>query len=311
MDGKRSRTALLALAVILLGLNLWQGVRISDLEGRVAELQNTLVYQMNDLRGTVGGLSRQLEEGEKLVREWELTPAGIDREEECLSAEISLALKEWGADTEVRITARQGPEDSTVFLESQGTGRFTGTLPVSLTVGEALRLEARINSGGTSRQEELGAWDDVSMLLPVQINGSGYSGPTYRNGIFSMGGYNVYLSNQDYEPLAAVEEPVFSLKRNGRTVWEAEAVSAREVLESSEGLSGGELEELLEVEDGGYYTAGTAEAECQTGDTLEMFFTCRDAYGLRYVFPLESWEIDAKGKLPVTAPAARPLLSWD
>lgn len=50
------------------------------------------------------------------------------------------------------------------------------------------------------------------------------------------------------------------------------------------------------------------EAECRTGDTLEMFFTCRDACGLRYLFPLASWEIDAEGKLPVTAPASHPVL---
>ena len=126
------------------------------------------------------------------------------------------------------------------------------------------------------------------MLLPLQISSSGYGGPEYQNGIFSVDNYCLYLINRVGE-FAAAEEPVFFLQRNGVTVWEAEAAA---------------------LEEGGYFTDGTAEAEGQAGDTMAMFFTCRDASGLRYTFPLESWEI-AKDIIRNTAPAASPILSWD
>ena len=86
---------------------------------------------------------------------------------------------------------------------------------------------------------------------------------------------------------------MFFLQRNGVTVWEAEAAAP---------------------EENGYSTGGTAEAECQTGDTMALFFACRDAEGLRYTFPLESWEIIEGGEdsdIRHMAPAVSPMLSWD
>lgn len=302
------QTATLILCAALLAVTLWQGEKISELQAQAAALDRRVIETAQNTRMAIGDLSSRIAEGEKLVRDWELAPTGMDKETNSLLTEVSLNLKEWRADTEVRLTARQGSNTNIVYLGSNGTGRFSGSLPVSLA-GEALSLEVRVDGGGTSRQEELGGWDDVSMLLPVQISGSGYGEPTYRNGVFSVDDYSVNLTDRNYEP-AAVKEPAFYLQRNGETVWEAEGVPRMDAWAAS-GLSMEEAREAGLAVEGSYSVDGPAEAECQPGDAMALFFTCRDEYGLKYTFPLESWQVDGDGRMPVTAPRSSPALSWD
>lgn len=290
------QVATLILCAALLAVTLWQGEKISELQAQAAALDRRVIETAQNTRMAIGDLSSRITEGEKLVRDWELAPTGMDKETNSLLTEFSLNLKEWRADTEVRLTARQGSNTNIVYLGSNGTGQFSGSLPVSLA-GETLSLEARVDGGGTSRQEELGGWDDVSMLLPLRITGSGYGGPTYRNGVFSVDDYSVNLSGPDYT-LATAKEPAFFLQCNGETVWEGAGVPP--------------LDDQVLRE--GAYTPGKAlEVECQPGDTVALFFTCRDEYGLKYTFPLESWEItgDRRDSVTDTAPAASPILSWD
>lgn len=306
------QVATLILCAALLAVTLWQGEKISELQAQAAALDRRVIETAQNTRMAIGDLSSRIAEGEKLVRDWELAPTGMDKETNSLLTEVSLNLKEWRADTEVRLTARQGSNTNIVYLGSNGTGQFSGSLPVSLPVslaGEALSLEVRVDGGGTSRQEELGGWDDVSMLLPVQISGSGYGEPTYRNGVFSVDDYSVNLTDRNYEP-AAVKEPAFYLQRNGETVWEAEGVPRMDAWAAS-GLSMEEAREAGLAVEGSYSVDGPAEAECQPGDAMALFFTCRDEYGLKYTFPLESWQVDGDGRMPVTAPGSSPALSWD
>lgn len=302
------QVATLILCAALLAVTLWQGEKISELQAQAAALDRRVIETAQNTRMAIGDLSSRIAEGEKLVRDWELAPTGMDKETNSLLTEVSLNLKEWRADTEVRLTARQGSNTNIVYLEDTGTGRFSGSLPVSLA-GEALSLEVRVDGGGTSRQEELGGWDDVSMLLPVQISGSGYGEPTYRNGVFSVDDYSVNLTDRNYEP-AAAKEPAFYLQRNGETVWERAGVPRMDAWAAS-GLSMEEAREAGLAVEGSYSIDGPAEAECQPGDTMALFFTCRDEYGLKYTFPLESWQVDGDGRMPVTAPGSSPALSWD
>lgn len=315
MGGKRSwvQIVTLILCAVLLAVTLRQGEKISELQVQVVTLDRRVVETDQNTRVAIQDLSLQMAEGEKLVRGWELTPADMDRETSSLRIEFSLSLKEWRADTEVWLIACQGSETRNVSLENNGDGRFSGALPIS-PEGEALCLEVRIDSGGTSRREELGGWDDVAMLLPVRMSGSGYSGPTYQNDVFSLGEYFVNLTDQNDQP-AAVEEPAFFLKRNGETVWEGPGVPQAEAWAAS-GISEEEIREMGPP-DGGYSTSGPVEIACRPGDTAAMFFTCRDEYGLRYTFPMESWKIDPDKMgdphdgMAVTAPGFRPALSWD
>ena len=306
------------LCAVLLGLNLWQSWKIEALRQEVWSAQWGVLNDFNSMKQQVTGLSSRIAEGEKLVQDWELAPTGMDKGTNSLLTEFSLNLKEWRADTEVRLTARQGSDMNIVYLGSTGTGRFSGALPVSLA-GESLSLEVRVDGGGISRQEELGGWEDISMLLPLRIVGSGYGGPTYRNGVFSVDDYSVNLSGPDYT-LATAKEPAFFLQRNGETVWEGAGVPRMDAWAAS-GLSVEEAREAGLAVEGSYSTGGTVEVECQSGDTVSLFFTCRDEYGLKYTFPLESWEIDPSWMTPShsgtasgggsNGPAANPVLSWD
>lgn len=311
MSGKRIQILTLVLCAALLGLNLWQGRRIGELEQQIRSDQSSASWDIRSLQQQISALSSQIAEGEKKIQDWDLAPAGMDRTSNSLLTEVSLTLKEWRADTEVRLTARQGSNTHIVALESGGTGRFSGALPVSLD-GEGVSLEVRIESDGTSRQEELGGWTDITMLLPVQVSSSGYGGPTYQNGVFSVSDYTVDLSDRNYEPVA-VEEPVFFLQRSGETVWERAGVLPRDSWEAM-GFSEEEaLAEGLTDRTGVYSTDGTVEADCERGDTLTLFFSCRDKYGLKYTFQLQSWEInpDRHGSLPTDARWSSPVLSWE
>lgn len=318
MRQKWMQAVTLGLCAVLLGLTLWQNAQITNLQNQLDNARNGIQGSVNTLYGRVTALESRMEEGEKLVRDWELTPAGMDKEAGSLLTECSLTLKEWRADTEVWLTARQGSDANLVFLENTGSGRFAGSLPVSLT-GGALSLEIRISSDEANRQEELGSWDDIALLLPLRITGTSYGGPTYQDGVFSLDSYTVDLTDQNDQP-AAAEEPVFSLRRNGETAWEAKGVMPEDDWSAS-GLSPEEAREAGFLRDGAYSTGGAVEVECQPGDTLALFFTCRDEYGLKYTFPLESWEVDPNwmtGSHSGSAagggsigPAAGPVLSWD
>lgn len=278
----------LVLCAVLLAVTLWQGREIEGLRQEIWNVQSSVSNDVGFVKQQVAALSSQIAEGERLVRDWELTPTGMDKGTNSLLTEFSLNLKEWRTDTEVWLTAHQGSGTRIVTLGDNGTGRFSGALPISLA-GAALSLEVRVDSSGTSRQEELGGWDDVSMLLPLQMSGSFYSGPTYQDGVFSLGEYSLKLSDRNNVP-AVVEEAVFFLRRNGETVW-------KEV-----------------PQEGVCSTGGPVEIECQPGDTVALFFTCRDEYGLKYTFSLQSWEITGdgeKGDIRHTVPEASPVLSWD
>lgn len=292
MERKRNGllAGLLIFCVLSVSLHLWQLRRISTLEERLSNAQNAVMNNVSALSRQVYALSSQLEERERLALDWGLEPSGIDRASGSLLMEVFLTLKEWQADTEVWLIARQGSHTNTVYLENTGTGRFSGELPVALTaVGETFQLEARIGSGGVNRQEELGAWDDTSQLLPLQNSGDRYGGPGYQNGVFTLDDYTVFLSDQDGDP-ARAEEPVFSLERGGKTLWQGRGTV---------------------TEDQGYSAGGTVEVPCEAGGRVELCFTCRDEYGLKYRFSLESWEIGQDGWISSTAPGASPVLSWE
>ena len=281
----------LTLCAVLLFVNFQQGRRLEELERQVSDAQIAI---MDDIRNMESSVYRQMEEANTLVRDWEYSTSV--NENRWLLVDLSVTLKEWQADTVAELLWSSGNasmREGYVPLLGDAAGRFRGTLelPLSEFSGD-LQFDVKIVNGEVQRRERLGGWQDVAMLLPLQISSSGYGGPEYQNGIFSVDNYCLYLINRVGEP-AAAEEPVYFLQRNGVTVWEAEAAA---------------------LEEGGYFTDGTAEAEGQAGDTMALFFTCRDAEGLRYTFPLESWEIIEGGEdrdIRHTAPAASPMLSWD
>lgn len=44
-------------------------------------------------------------------------------------------------------------------------------------------LSTQITGGGITQKEDIGGWGNLSMLLPLQNYGDGWSGPKYRDGV--------------------------------------------------------------------------------------------------------------------------------
>ncbi len=297
MDGKRDwmKTATLVLCAVLLGVNLWQGKRLSELERDVRNAQNSI---KDDVRELHSGLSSQLERADRLIQDWDYTTA-VDMEKRCLQVDISVTLKKWREDTVVEVVRTSidgsGGEDS-VTLFNGGKGTFTGVLELPLTTGAAeIILEANIQNGDANRRERLGGLGNAAGLLPVQCTGWGSSGPVYEKDTDQMG--RVILPDCEanlysrYQEVPATTENAFRLARNGETV----------------------AEQAAELDGGGSwatYICGELSAECQTGDALTLTFLCRDGDGLGYEFFLDSWTVDEGGLTETGFEDVPPKLTW-
>ena len=83
-------------------------------------------------------VDNQLEKADKLVSSYELKPFGIDKDNHCLKAEVSVTLKEWYEDTEVELIATVGQQNLTVNMNGRGAGVFNGQIHCLLK--EAIRF---------------------------------------------------------------------------------------------------------------------------------------------------------------------------
>ncbi|MBR2402879.1 MAG: hypothetical protein IKB01_08970 [Lachnospiraceae bacterium] len=72
-----------------------------------------------------------------------------------------------------------------VDMKGDGTGIFSGQIFLPVEGNNEVFLCTQISGGGLTTKEELGGWGDLSMLLPLQNSGGGWSGPEYRDGVMS------------------------------------------------------------------------------------------------------------------------------
>lgn len=309
MNGKKNwmQAVTLALCALLLGLTLWQNRRIADLEQEIWAVRSNAEQNYQSIRGDFYQLSSELEEMNKHVRTWELRPAGIDRSG--LLAELSLTLKEWSEDTEVQVTVSRGDSRQNLPLSSHGDGTFSASALFPLETGESgeeIQLAAAIRQDGTSFQEQLGGWEDISMLLPVQIDSWGGGHPLYQDGVLSASSWpDAHFRGPNGGP-AEVSDTELRLYRNDRLELTRPAVYDPETGNCASVLEGGE---------------DPWQVECRDGDTVRVDLFCRDQYGLGYTFTLSGWEIGSGqdyvtgvnhgGAIGVVGPYASPVLSWD
>ena len=104
-----------------------------------------------------------------------------------LLANATVSLKEWYEDTEVTLHMTIGDKQLLVEMTSDGAGRFSGIveLPCEVDAKNIIELDVIVSGGELNRKESLGAWGDISMLLPIRSDGSSWSGPTYKDGVMS------------------------------------------------------------------------------------------------------------------------------
>lgn len=277
MDGKKWNWTLI-LCVVLLGVNLWQGKRLSELERDIWNAQNSVMNNISRMDQRLSSLYAELESADDLVRDWEYHTS-VDMEKRRLNADITVNLKEWNEDTAVDVVWENLYGESlegTVRLTGTPAGSFRGTLGLpGLERLNEISVAAVITNGGTQRRENLGSLGDVAGLLPLQCSGWGLGGPMYsaKEGTFTVSGCEAELYGQS-QKVPVIKDPIFRLARNGETVAEQAA----------------EQEDRLDS-----YTCGELSAGCRPGDKLCLTFLCKDENGLSYEFYLYGWTVDENG----------------
>lgn len=271
MDGKKNRVQALTLAlcVVLLGLNLWQGRRLSALERRISDAQRNV---KDDIQSLEVSLLEREREADRLVQSWDYTPS-VNMEKRCLSLAVSAVLKEWREDTAAEVlwvgdggTVGEGSAP----LTGDGRGTFAGVLEIPLDRGRLeFALDINIEDGGGQRRENLGGVFDTGELLPVQCTyQGGRTQAEYLKGVFTAYECNAELYTKTSPGGVKTEGQVFRLRRNGE-------IAAEQAAEPGDGSNS--------------YFCGRLASEAQPGDRMALTFFCRDENGLGYEFLLQSW----------------------
>ena len=285
--------ASLALNVVLLAAVLFQGSRLNALETAVGnasgQIDSRLMQMQNQI---VSSVSDVLEEQEQPIAGFTLEPTGLDAAARALTADAVLQLRERQPDAAVELTVSTaaGEDTQTRTADENGVCRIPVRIPAEGT-GE-IRMAAIVTAGGAAVQQDLGGWESIELLLPVQYAGGGigYSFDAH-SGRTDLGGCDVYLEDLKGEP-AEVRDPVFRLLCSGETVQEQP----------------GRL-----TEEGGSprYTCGDwQDHPLQAGDLLEITFTCTDDFGLTYTFTVAAYQVAEDGSLAADAATALPTLTW-
>ena len=287
----------LALNVVLVLLLLWQGARLEELQRSMTDRDNEMLRRFQDLQNQVANVSDSLKEQGTPIESWTLEPTGLDSESRTLTADVVVQLRQWSPDSVMDLTITCGGETERAALSVNETGVCQGEIAIPTARGE-IRLETAVTRGGVTVREDLGGWEGIYMLLPLQLSGSSVSGPTYQEGTLSSN-FDLVLAN---ESGTEVLDPVFRIYRNGNLEQEVEA-------EPSQTMSTGSSDDQI------YAPAlpdQTMQLECDPGDRIEIRFSCTDGYGLGYDFAYLSWAILEDGSVAdqEITDWMMPLLTW-
>lgn len=286
------------LCVVLLIITIVQGKKLDAYQIQVNSQMQSLKMSVNDdIQSVRYYIDNQLEEADKIVKSYELIPSGIDKDSHRLNAEISVALQEWYEDTKVELVAIVGMQDVNIELNGDGTGNFSGQILLPLEEDNGIFLHAQISGGGLTKKEELGGWGNLSMLLPLQYSGNGWSGPEYRDGVMrsqfsaSLRGFEgrMLKVHNDQDGPASVQNPEFKIYKNGELEQTIPAIMGftEDNIRIAAGLEPEEHVESSEIT----YSVGTEwSIECENGDVIDIHFICYDEYGLGYDFFFSSWK---------------------
>ena len=241
---------------------------IGHVESEVQESTETVMRRVEHI----------LEDSGKQVAEFAVEPIGIDAENHALEVNLRLNLRRWSADTTVTVEVTAGTDALRKVLPIDATGNCSGTVSVPMETGTEIRLTADVTTNGVTTREELGGWGDISMLLPLQNDGGGWSGPEYRDGVLSSQ-FNMWLRGQNGMP-GPIQNPEFKIYKNGVLTQTLAAVT----------------DPYAGVSDGACYTVDTEDYRwslaCDPGDVIEIRFLCQDEYGLGYDFLFANWTVE-------------------
>ena len=93
-----------------------------------------------------------------------MEPNGIDKDTHSLRAVVSVRLKEWYEDTEMKLLAKIGENEISLPMISDGNGSYSSQLALPIEGNHEISLDALITGSGLTRRESLQTWGDISAL---------------------------------------------------------------------------------------------------------------------------------------------------
>lgn len=273
----------LALNLVLVALVLWQGSRLDTLEQDLWNVQANLLDRQDQVMDEVDALREDVQEGERLIADCALEPAGLDPETRSVFLNASVTLKEWGEDTDAALLLELEGQTTEAPLTHGGNGVFTGEAAVPVEGNGSLTVTLLADTGGTVTREQAEFVYQLSDLLPVTDGATGTSTPYWEEDtLLLQSGFFFCPYDRDHD-YVEVRDPEFRLYRNGELILEEAAVYHP----MSDDIP--YCYYLREVNEDGL--GQTIPVDVQPGDDLRLAFACQDQIGLAYEFTVDHWQV--------------------
>ena len=302
---KRNWIALasLVLDLVLVALVLWQGRRLDTLEQDLWNVQDNLMDRQDQVMDEMGALRQDVQEGERLIADCALEPAGLDPETRSVLLNASVTLKAWSADTDATLLLELEGQTTEASLTHGGNGVFTGEAAVPVEENGSLTVTLLADTGGTVTREQAEFVYQLSDLLPVTDGATGTSTPYWvEDTLLLNSGFFFCPYDRDHD-YVEVRDPEFRLYRNGELILEEAAVYHP----MSDDIP--YCYYLREVNEDGL--GQTIPVDVQPGDTLRLAFACQDQFGLAYEFTVDHWQVLKDDAVEVHLDGDRlPILTW-
>ena len=270
----------LVLNVVLLAGLFWVGSEVKELRREAWDQHRNIYNEIDATREQVHNIRMAQREQMELVENFHFEPTGLNGETRLLEGMMALSLRRWAADTAVTLLAELNGETWELPMTGE-SGTFETVVGLPVTEHGELIFTALITSQGETSREQMMGYGDFSMLLPLQSDGGGWSGPEYRDGVLSSQ-FNVSVTGRDYQQPGEIRDPKFQVYRNGEPVQTIAAV-----IDPYSGSSNG-VNYTVDTEDYRW------SLECDEGDVIEIRFLCRDEYGLGYDFLFGNWTVEGE-----------------
>ena len=302
---KRNWIALasLVLDLVLVALVLWQGRRLDTLEQDLWNVQDNLMDRQDQVMDEMGALRQDVQEGERLIADCALEPAGLDPETRSVLLNASVTLKAWSADTTAALLLELDGQTTEAPLTHAGNGVFTGKAAVPVEGNGRLTVTLLADTGGAVNREQADYIYRLSELLPIADHASGHMNLSWEEETLQLQSGYMFLAYDRENNNIPVQQPAFRLYRNDAVIFEEAAV------ESSMSSDYPHCYYLREVNEDGL--GQTIPVNAQPGDTLRLTFVCQDQFGLAYEFTMDCWQVLKDDAVEVHLDGDRlPILTW-
>jgi len=268
-----------------------------QLTQELAQFRNPLYNILNSIADQTGYTLSAAEDAVKSVDRFALHPSGLDADTRILRSGISIVLDEWSSDTTAELDVSLDDSHFSIPLTVEN-GVCTGEMEFPTKQIEDLRMELRYTRSGVHYREEVGSWNDLAALLPVQHSYSAASELTHQDDVYTV--EHIEFSPISYDlTVPDVTETEFRFYQN-----DSELILTVPITPTRSG--GDNIFGALT------YVCGPRTIPLTYWHSLNVTFCCRDEYGLHYEFPLYRWYAGPHGEIFSDSLNNHPVeLSWD